>query len=760
MNKWVSLITTLFLGCFIVVSAQADASIFENHLISNLSTPSDPAYTFTLNYPPIDPNSITVKILDFNNNSNPILLTESLHYIITRIPSDLYRITILTLPPGLAVPTGLREDYTYQAEYTIIEPLLDIFAMAVGNKWRYEGTDAQGQPLSVERNITSIDQNSFAAPVFVYEIKENGIFLGTEYYETDGDQIKLWGASYKDEGVVYDLSFSQGLVAVWAPLFVGDHNYSTASVTIAQYPGYTFDTGLTVDIERLETVTLDFATFQAYKVNYTLTVWGYGVYISDSFSWWIVPYLGVVKDEHAGSSLKLNSFSIGEGTISEKSDADNDGLIDFLELIVHQTNWLNADTDGDGMPDGWEVDYDLNPIVDDSSDDPDNDGLNNRDEFQRGSDPHDPDDPCLYIDYLVINPHFSALTSFDTDRVVFFNSSQSTCFEMVSCIKQDRVCTDEWNFGEEGCVVGGNGDDIVVYRYDIEGDYIASLTMTEQSSGATATENLTVTAEIVETPLPAIDFFSSIDNATVTLSVTDLDSSDAAIESVIVFWGDRYRTEYIWPLSGDIEHTYTRTGSEYHIRVKVILTDGGEFNYTFMADEDLTVSIPCSSINYHVVNPQFSALPSSDTDRVVFFNSSQSTCFEMVSCIKQDRVCAEEWNFGGAGDIVGGNGDDIIVYQYDASGDYTASLTMTEQDSGTTATDYLTVTAEIVETPLPAIDFFSSIDNATVTLSVTDLDSSDAAIESVIVFWGDRYRTEYIWPLSGDIEHTYTRTGS
>ena len=575
------------------------AVIYEEHSISNVPTADEPVpYSFTLKSRRLDRDTIIIYLLDAINPpvNTSIHLTENLHYTVAKIPGDLYRITILPtavteLSLGLSVPTGMREDYGYQAEYTLEEPILDIFGMAVGNKWGYEGTDL-GQPLSLERNITVIDQNSFPTPVFVSEIEENGMFTGTEYYENEGDQIKLWGAGYEDGGVIYNLSFSQGLIAIWAPLFVGDHNYTTASTTIAEYPGYIFTTGLTVDVVGLETVTLDFGTFEAYKVNYTLTISGYGVYLSDSFSWWVVPYLGVVKDQDAEYSLKLTSFSIGHGTITQNSDADNDGLIDIVELLVLETDWQNADTDDDGIPDGWEVDYDLDPIVNDSLDDPDNDGLNNLEEYKRGSDPNDPEDPCLDIDYLVINPHFSTLTSSDTDRVVFFNSNQATCFEMVSCIKQDRVCTDEWDFGGNGDIVGGNGNDIVVYRYDAGGDYTASLTLTESVSGTPATWSLSVTAEIVETPLPALNFVSGVDVATVTLSITDPVSSDAAVESLTVFWGDRYRSEYIWPPSTNIEHTYTRTGTDYHIRVKTMNVGGEEFNYTFINDEDLTVSIP------------------------------------------------------------------------------------------------------------------------------------------------------------------------
>ncbi|MBW1859641.1 MAG: hypothetical protein JRI70_06065, partial [Deltaproteobacteria bacterium] len=51
----------------------------------------------------------------------------------------------------------------------------------------------------------------------------------------------------------------------------------------------------------------------------------------------------------------------------------------------------SGDADGDGMPDTWELRYGLNPSIDDSLSDKDNDGLNNLGEYTRGADPTNPD---------------------------------------------------------------------------------------------------------------------------------------------------------------------------------------------------------------------------------------------------------------------------------------------------------------------------------------------------------------------------------
>ena len=53
--------------------------------------------------------------------------------------------------------------------------------------------------------------------------------------------------------------------------------------------------------------------------------------------------------------------------VSRDVDSDDDGLTDDDETGVHGTDPNQADTDGDGMPDGWEVENDLNPLADDGA---------------------------------------------------------------------------------------------------------------------------------------------------------------------------------------------------------------------------------------------------------------------------------------------------------------------------------------------------------------------------------------------------------
>ncbi|WP_367871429.1 chitobiase/beta-hexosaminidase C-terminal domain-containing protein [Luteolibacter sp. Populi] len=71
-------------------------------------------------------------------------------------------------------------------------------------------------------------------------------------------------------------------------------------------------------------------------------------------------------------------------------DSDFDGLSDLAESFIG-TNPALPDTDGDGIPDGWEEDHDLDPLdPSDATTDTDGDGATALEEYEAGTDPGSP----------------------------------------------------------------------------------------------------------------------------------------------------------------------------------------------------------------------------------------------------------------------------------------------------------------------------------------------------------------------------------
>ena len=95
----------------------------------------------------------------------------------------------------------------------------------------------------------------------------------------------------------------------------------------------------------------------------------------------------------------LNPYdsSDGKGTSSDK---DSDGLTNFSEYIEN-LNPSTKDTDGDGLPDKWEIDNYLNPLKNDAYMDYDGDKITNIEEYNYGLDPDEI--PSSYLIYDSLN---------------------------------------------------------------------------------------------------------------------------------------------------------------------------------------------------------------------------------------------------------------------------------------------------------------------------------------------------------------------
>jgi len=127
----------------------------------------------------------------------------------------------------------------------------------------------------------------------------------------------------------------------------------------------------------------------------------------DSYSWDITqmqPGIYYIYATIADSRSSATSYS--QGSITILPDADHDGVADELDdcpdtpqgTIVDSRGCpdLQADTDGDGMPDEWELQY-FGTLDRDGSGDFDGDGLSDLDEYLKGRDPTKGSVPTLPV---------------------------------------------------------------------------------------------------------------------------------------------------------------------------------------------------------------------------------------------------------------------------------------------------------------------------------------------------------------------------
>jgi len=126
------------------------------------------------------------------------------------------------------------------------------------------------------------------------------------------------------------------------------------------------------------------------------------------------------------------------------TDSDGDGLSDVRERLLYGTDPAFADSDGDALPDGWEVTCGLNPLLDDALSDFDNDGLPAIYEYYHGTDPTNADSHT--VGKLRVDP-IAATTNtacFSSIKEAFAASSPYSIIELADGVYAGKSNTGLW----------------------------------------------------------------------------------------------------------------------------------------------------------------------------------------------------------------------------------------------------------------------------------------------------------------------------
>jgi len=92
----------------------------------------------------------------------------------------------------------------------------------------------------------------------------------------------------------------------------------------------------------------------------------------------------------------LGTFTLPLICIIDPNDSETyldrtTGIQDIQVFYLRLLQYSMGDADSDGMPDAWEIEYGLDPLVNDASGDADGDGFTNLQEYRMSTNPTDPE---------------------------------------------------------------------------------------------------------------------------------------------------------------------------------------------------------------------------------------------------------------------------------------------------------------------------------------------------------------------------------
>lgn len=364
------------------------------------------------------------------------------HRIISAISAAVMTANIIGALPAEAYAAGSAESRTYEKEgYNVT--------------YRIEGEWQDHHRIEITL------QNTGDEPILNWALK----------YESSGELSDLWNSRLyerneefviiKNSGYNYEIepagSVTCGYIVTGENCIIPE-NIELCSRRIDVSSGYDVDldiindwhTGFQAEVEIENTSDEPIEAWTLFfNGNFTINnLWDAKLLANENGSYeianqlWTTPIkpgektsFGFTADKSATVETKAENYRLTAVVIGESSleyepvtdfeqDSDSDGLPDYYEKILG-TDPKNADTDGDGLSDGYEVMYlGTDPLKADSDDngindgdeDSDNDGLSNLKECELGTDPKNADtDGDGLSDGEEVNKYRTDPLKYDTD---------------------------------------------------------------------------------------------------------------------------------------------------------------------------------------------------------------------------------------------------------------------------------------------------------------------------------------------------------
>ncbi len=240
---------------------------------------------------------------------------------------------------------------------------------------------------------SGVDAGTGCGNIYNCSYTKTGLGEGAWYfyvtsYDTAGNE-----SDYSNEASTEITIPKLNTAAIYVDTTHVDIQFSESVTGADEISNYSADKGLQIlavtdqggNVFRLET------SLQTYGTQYTITA-SSNILNSDANG--IDPanntaVLTVPSDTDGDSipdSWEIDNFG-DLSTASGSTDYDGDNLPDKDEYSAN-TDPKNRDHDGDGIPDGWEVANSLDPLIDDSAYDPDEDGFSNLIEYLSDTNPN------------------------------------------------------------------------------------------------------------------------------------------------------------------------------------------------------------------------------------------------------------------------------------------------------------------------------------------------------------------------------------